>query len=140
MRIKHRSLLGVFLLNCITLTLYQIYWFFITKTEMNVVNSGRDKVPFFLWFFVPIVNIWWFYRYCRGMEVVTKGAINKWAAFFLPVIIGVVVGVVFGATSTTLVLTTAGLTTSQIISYGFAVLLFSLPILIYQHYLNKVAR
>ena len=140
MRIKHRSLLGVFLLNCITLTLYQIYWFFITKTEMNVVNSNRDKVPFFLWFFIPIVNIWWFYRYCRAMEAVTKGAINKWAAFFLPVLIGAIVGIVFGATSTTLVLTTAGFSSSQLISYGFAILLFSLPILIYQHYLNKVSR
>jgi hypothetical protein len=139
MRIKHRSLIAVFLLNCITLSLYQIYWFFITKTEMNVVNSDRDKVPFFLWIFVPIINIWWFYRYCRGMEAVTKGALNKWLAFFIPVIVAIVVSAMFGAAGT-ISLTATNLSSSALLSYGFAVLLFSLPILIYQHYLNKVAR
>lgn len=140
MRIKHRSLVGVFLLNCITLTLYYIYWFFIVKTEMNVVNSKQDKVPFFLWFFVPIINIWWFYRFCRGMEAATKGELNKWLAFFIPWIIAIVVSVLFGATSTSIVLTSTTVTTSALFSYALSVLLFSLPILFYQHYLNKVAR
>lgn len=140
MRIKHRSLLGVFLLNCITLTLYQIYWFFITKTEMNVVNSSENKVPFFLWFFIPIINIWWFYRFCKAISVVTKGALNKWLAFFAPVIISVMVGIVFGLTNTAFALTTTQISTSAWVSYGISVLLFSLPTLYYQSYLNKVSR
>lgn len=139
MRIKHRSLIGLFLLNCITLTLYQIYWFFITKTEMNVVNSQQNKVPFFLWFFVPIVNIWWLYRYCKALEAVTKGAISKWIAFLAFFVIIFAVGAIFGAAGT-VSLTAANLSTSAWISYGLAVLLFSLPILFYQHYLNKVSR
>lgn len=140
MRIKHRSLLGVFLLNCVTLTLYQIYWFFITKTEMNVVNSRQYKIPFFLWFFIPIINIWWFYRYCKAVEAITKGQLNKWVAFFLPVIIGVIVGIIFGVNSTVITLSSTNLSTPALLSYGFSILLLSLPILIYQHFLNKVAR
>lgn len=140
MRLKHRSLLGVFLLNCITLTLYQIYWFFISKTEMNVINSRENKVPFFLWFFIPIINIWWFYRFCKGMEAATKGALNKWLAFFAPVIIAIIVGVIFGATSTEIVLTSNNLSPTALFSYAISVLLLSLPILYYQSYLNKVAR
>lgn len=140
MRIKHRSLLAVFLLNCITLTLYQIYWFFITKTEMNVVNSRENKVPFFLWFFIPIINIWWFYRFCKAMSVVTKGALNTWLAFFAPVIISVMVGILFSLTHTAFALTVTQISTSALVSYGVSVLLFSLPILYYQSYLNKVSR
>lgn len=140
MRIKHRSLIMVFLLNCITLTLYQIYWFFITKTEMNVVNSSENKVPFFLWFFIPIINIWWFYRFCKAMSVVTKGSLNKWLAFFAPVIISVMVGIIFSLTNTAFAFTTTQISTSALVSYGISVLLFSLPILYYQSYLNKVSR
>lgn len=140
MRLKHRSLIGVFLLNCITLTLYYIYWFFITKTEMNVINSRDAKVPFFLWFFVPIVNVWWFYRFCKAMEISTKGRLNKWLAFFAPVLIGVIVGLVFGVTSSTISLSSTNLSSSALFSYALSVLLFSLPILYYQSYLNKVSR
>lgn len=140
MRLKHRSLIGVFLLNCITLTLYYIYWFFITKTEMNVINSRDAKVPFFLWFFVPIVNIWWFYRFCKAMEVSTKGRLNKWLAFFAPILIGVIVGLLFGVTSSVISLSSTNLSTSSLFSYALSVLLFSLPILYYQSYLNKVSR
>lgn len=140
MRLKHRSLAGVFLLNCITLTLYQIYWFFVTKTEMNVLNSQENKVPFFLWFFIPIINIWWFYRFCKGIEAATKGALNKWLAFFAPIIISLIVGIFFGITSTAITLSSADLSTPALISYAVSVLLFSLPILYYQSYLNKVAR
>ncbi len=140
MRIKHRSLIVVFLLNCITLTLYQIYWFFITKTEMNVVNAKQDKVPFFLWFFVPIINIWWFYRFCKAMSIVTKGMLNKWLAFFAPFIISAMVGVVFGLFNNFVIYSPAQLTSSALLSYGISVLLFSLPILYYQSYLNKVSR
>lgn len=140
MRLKHRSLIMVFLLNCITLTLYQIYWFFISKTEMNVINSRENKVPFFLWFFIPIINIWWFYRFCKGMEAATKGSLNKWLAFFAPVIIAIIVGVIFGVTSTAIVLSSTNLSPTALFSYAVSVLLFSLPILYYQSYLNKVAR
>ena len=139
MRIKHRSLVAVFLLNCITLTLYQIYWFFIVKTEMNVVNSQENKVPFFLWCFIPIINIWWFYRFCKAMEAVTKGALNKWLAFFAPIIIGVVVGAVLSITNS-LTFNTVDLSGTTLLSYALSVLLFSLPILYYQSNLNKVSR
>lgn len=86
MRTKQRSLIAITLLTIVTLGLYQIYWYFITKTEMNLTNSKSAKVPFFLWFFIPIVNIWWFWRFAKAIEKSTKGSVGRWAAFFAPVV------------------------------------------------------
>lgn len=90
MRTKHRSLVGITLLTVVTFGIYPIYWYFITKTEMNTVNGRSDKVPFFLWFFVPIVNIWWFWRFAKALEKATKGTLNRWAAFVAPIIFAVI--------------------------------------------------
>ena len=94
MRMKHRSLIAILLLNIITLGLYQIYWYFITKTEMNTLNKRELKVPFFLWFFIPIINIWWFWRFAKALEGTTKGSLNRWLAFLAPLIIYFSLGVV----------------------------------------------
>ncbi len=50
MHLKHRSLFAIILLDIVTLGLYSIYWFFITKTEMNTLNAQSAKVPFFCGF------------------------------------------------------------------------------------------
>ncbi|MBA3679115.1 DUF4234 domain-containing protein [Candidatus Saccharibacteria bacterium] len=139
MRLKHRSLFAIFLLNCITFSLYQIYWFFVTKTEMNILNSRENKVPFFLWFFIPIINIWWFYRFCKGMGAATKGRLNKWLAFFAPAIIGLIIGAGYSLT-TTITLGSNYYNPTALFSYALSILVAILPILYYQSYLNKVSR
>ena len=138
MHLKHRSLVSIFVLNCITLNLYQVYWYFITKTEMNVLNPRDKKVPFFLWFFISPINIWWLYRFCKAMSYATKGELNKWTAFFAPIVIGLVVAVMFVLTNTDIKSFSLG--NSSLSSYAIGTLLLSLPILYYQSYLNKVSK
>ena len=139
MRTKRRSLIAVLLLNMITLGFYQIYWYFITKTEMNTLNSRNYQVPFFLWFFIPIINIWWFWRFAKAIEVTTKGEVNRWSAFLAPFVIALAVGIFLGAAPYTMV-TDSLSSISFWLRYGFINLLVLLPIFYFQSNLNRFAR
>jgi|GEM_PF-1489490 len=139
MRLKHRSLFLITLLTIITFGIYQIYWYFITKTEMNVLNGKEYKVPFFLWFFIPIINIWWFWRFAKAIEKSTKGNVGRWTAFFAPVLLSALAGVtlfiVFGPNNV------GGLLTPSRLVYSLAVIVASLlPIYYFQSNLNKYAK
>lgn len=140
MRMKYRSLLSILLLNIITLGLYQIYWYFITKTEMNTLNKRELKVPFFLWFFIPIINIWWFWRWAKAIEATTKGLIGRWAAFLAPFVIALAVSVFFGVTGPFNIYTDSPTNTHFLIQLAFANIIILLPVFYYQSNLNKVAR
>lgn len=139
MRTKRRSLFGITVLTIITFGLYPIYWFFITKTEMNTVNGVANKVPFFLWFFIPIINIWWFWRFSKAIEKTTKGTVNRWAAFFAPVILEILGGFLL---SITYPIYTAP--NSNVIATWGAILMMIvvslLPIYYFQSNLNKYAK
>lgn len=139
MRLKHRSLFVITLLTIITFGIYQIYWYFITKTEMNVLNGKEYKVPFFLWFFVPIINIWWFWRFAKAIEKSTKGNVGRWTAFFAPVVLtflsALILVIVFGPNNV------GGLITPSRLIYSFSVVVASLvPIYYFQSNLNKYAK
>lgn len=139
MRIKHRSLIGITLLTIITIGIYQIYWYFITKTEMNVVNGKSAKVPFFLLIFIPIINIWWFWRFAKAIEKITKGAVSRWSAFFGPIFLAILAGLllvyVFGPYNG------GGIINLSRFAYSLvAVILGLLPIYYFQSNLNKYAK
>jgi hypothetical protein len=139
MRLKHRSLFLITLLTIITFGIYQIYWYFITKTEMNVLNGKEYKVPFFLWFFIPIINIWWFWRFAKAIEKSTKGNVGRWTAFFAPLLLSALAGItlfiVFGPNNV------GGLLTPSRLVYSLAVIVASLlPIYYFQSNLNKYAK
>ena len=141
MRMKHRSLLGITALEVITFGLYSIYGFFITKTEMNTLNGQSDRVPFFLWFFIPVINIWWFYRFCKAMHITTKRQLGVWVAFFAPIVLYFVGLFIINFNSQFFL---NSITQTNFFFAVFSVFLTAaasaLPILYYQHYLNKVAR
>lgn len=136
MHLKHRSLVGITLLTIITLGLYQIYWYFITKTEMNILNGKYVKVPFFLCFFIPIVRIWWFWRFAKAIEKSTKGNVNRWSAFLAPIILEVLGGIVLAVAYPTF-----RVTDTNLVSNWFAVLIAVvvslLPIYYFQSNLNE---
>lgn len=140
MRMKHRSLLAILLLNIITFGIYQIYWYFITKTEMNTLNKHELKVPFFLWFFIPLVNIWWFWRFAKAIEATTKGLIGRWAAFLAPFVIALAVSIFLGLTPPYSIVTFGLNNTHMWLQLIFVNILILLPIFYYQSNLNKVAR
>ena len=76
----HRSPLIVFLLGFITFGLYYVYWMWTTTTEMNARGAN---VPHPLLASVPIVNVWWLWRWSGGVEHVTDGDWGQVASFAL---------------------------------------------------------
>ncbi len=68
----------VFLLPFVTLGIYSLVWFYVTKHEMT--DRGAD-IPTTWLLLIPIVNLWWLWRYCIGVEKVTRGMLAASLAF-----------------------------------------------------------
>ena len=66
---KERNILLVYILGFVTLGIYFLYWLYKTKNELNELGAN---IPSFILYFIPIVNIYWLYRYTEGWAHVTK--------------------------------------------------------------------
>lgn len=77
---KYRNPYAVFFLPFITFGIYAIYWIVETKIEMN--RNGAD-IPTAWCIIVPLVNIWWLWKFCGGLEKITKGKVSQIVGFIL---------------------------------------------------------
>jgi hypothetical protein len=77
---KHRNPIAVLLLPIVTLGIYGIVWFVKTKNEMK--RLGAD-IPTAWLIIIPIVNIWWLWKYCEGVGQITGESISGTMAFLL---------------------------------------------------------
>lgn len=84
---KKRSPVAVLLLPFITFGIYALYWQIITKIEMNKVGA---KIPTAWLLIIPIVNIWWLWKYCEGVEQVTNDKMSGVLAFLLIFLLGII--------------------------------------------------
>jgi hypothetical protein len=82
---KHRNPLAVFLLPFVTFGIYGIYWMVKTKGEMN---SQGATIPTAWLIIVPIVNIYWLWKYSEGVDHVTAGKMSGILAFILLWLLG----------------------------------------------------
>lgn len=82
---KKRSPVAVFFLSLLTLGIYSIYWHVVTKGEMNQRGA---TIPTAWLLIVPIVNIWWLWKYSEGVEKVTNGRMQAVLAFILIFLLG----------------------------------------------------
>ena len=77
-------MVAVLVLTFITFGLYAIYWFVATKREM--VDQGAD-IPTAWLIIIPIVGIWWQWKWCGGVEHVTRGKMTQVISFILVVLL-----------------------------------------------------
>ena len=82
---KKRSPVAVLLLPFITFGIYSIYWLIATKIEMNKAGA---KIPTAWLVIVPIVSIWWLWKYSEGVEQVTKEKMSAVLSFILIFLLG----------------------------------------------------
>jgi hypothetical protein len=77
---QHRSPIKVFLLTIITFGIYGIYWEVSTKGEMK--KLGAD-IPTAWLLIVPLANIYWLWKFSKGVEHVTGGKMSGVLAFVI---------------------------------------------------------
>ncbi len=82
---QHRNAFLVFFLPLITFGIYGIYWYVVTKREMNARGAG---IPTAWLIIIPIVNIYWLVRYSQGVDMVTNKEMNTAVAFILLFLLG----------------------------------------------------
>lgn len=82
---QNRSPLMVLVLSFITLGIYSLYWHVVTKREMN--KSGAD-IPTAWLILIPIVGIYWQWKFSEGIGTVTKGSTSGPVAFLLLYLLG----------------------------------------------------
>ncbi len=84
---KQRNPIAVFFLTIITIGIYGIVWQVKTKLEMNRLGAN---IPTAWLIIIPIVNIWWLWKYSEGVEHVTGGQTSGVLAFVLLFLLGLI--------------------------------------------------
>jgi FtsH-binding integral membrane protein len=82
-----RSIAFVLILSFITFGIYSLYWFVVTKDEMNRMGA---QIPTAWLIIVPIANIWWMWKYSEGVEVATRKDMSGAVAFILLFLVGAI--------------------------------------------------
>ncbi|MBS1902791.1 MAG: DUF4234 domain-containing protein [Bacteroidetes bacterium] len=80
-----RSPIAVFFLSYLTLGIYIIVWRVKTKGEM--CRFGAD-IPTSWCMIIPIVNIWWLWKYAGGVQQITKNSLSQAVSFILLFLLG----------------------------------------------------
>jgi len=82
-----RSVVAVLLLTLVTFGIYGLVWMVKTKNEMNTQGAN---IPTAWLLIVPVVSIWWMWKYAGGVEHVTRGKSSQVIAFILMFVLGVI--------------------------------------------------
>ena len=82
---KHRNPIAVFFLSLITFGIYGLVWYVKTKNEMNRLGA---KIPTAWLIIIPIISIYWMWKYSEGVDQVTKGEMSAPIAFILLFLLG----------------------------------------------------
>lgn len=77
---QHRNPIMVILLSIITFGTYYIFWLVITKIQMNTKGA---QIPTAWLLIIPLVNIYWLWKFSEGVELVTKKGMQTVIAFLL---------------------------------------------------------
>jgi len=84
---KNRSPLLVFLFSLLTFGIYTIYWFVVTKNELNKQGA---HIPTAWLIIIPFVSIWWLWKYSEGVEHATANKMSGVLAFILMWLLGAI--------------------------------------------------
>lgn len=82
---KKRNPIAVFLLPFVTFGIYSLYWMVKTKGEMNSLGA---QIPTAWLIIVPLVNIWWLWKWSEGVDQVTAQKMSGVLAFILVWLLG----------------------------------------------------
>ena len=84
---QKRSVAGVIILTFITFGIYGLIWHVKAKNEM--VAEGAD-IPTAWLLIIPLANIYWYWKWCGGVEYYTRGRLSQAVSFLLSILLGVI--------------------------------------------------
>lgn len=84
---QHRDPIMVILLSIITFGIYSLFWYVTTKNEMNAKGA---QIPTAWLIIIPFVNIWWYWKFSEGVEIVTNKGMETVIVFLLIYLLGVI--------------------------------------------------
>lgn len=84
---QKRSPITVALLILVTFGIYGIVWQVKTKGEMNKLGAN---IPTAWLLIIPLVNIYWLWKYSEGVEQTTKGQMSAILSFVLLYLLSII--------------------------------------------------
>jgi hypothetical protein len=85
--LSRRSPAAVFLLPFVTFGIYALYWLVRTKTELNAAGA---KIPTAVLLIIPIVNLYWLWKFGEGVDYVTDRRMSTGVAFLLVLLLDII--------------------------------------------------
>ncbi len=85
--VSYRHPVKVMLLPLVTFGIYSLVWYITLRREMNPMGAGIPS-PWLL--IVPLANIFWIWKFCKGVEIVSGKKLSGAAAFCLLIFLGVI--------------------------------------------------
>jgi len=82
---QHRNPIMVILLSIITFGIYGLVWYVTTKDQMNAKGA---QIPTAWLLIIPVIDFWWLWKFCQGVELVTNKEMGAGVAFLLIFLIG----------------------------------------------------
>lgn len=77
----------VVILSIITFGIYALIWYVSTKDQMN---ANGAKIPSAWLIIIPILDIYWMWKFCEGVGIVTNKRMDGVIAFLLLVFLGLI--------------------------------------------------
>ena len=84
---QKRSPVMVVILSVITCGIYGLWWYVTTKGEMNAKGA---QIPTAWMIIVPILNLYWEWKFGEGVEKVTNKGMGAGTAFLLLLFLGII--------------------------------------------------
>ena len=84
---QHRNPIMVILLSIITFGIYGLVWYVTTKDQMNAKGA---QIPTAWLLIIPVVDLWWLWKFCQGVELVTNKEMGAGVALLLIFLIGAI--------------------------------------------------
>jgi len=82
----------VIILTLVTCGIYGLIWF--VKTRREMVADKQADIPTAWLLIVPIANIYWEWKWCGGVELMTadlpRGRLSQPVAFLLVALLGII--------------------------------------------------
>ncbi|MFA5077158.1 MAG: DUF4234 domain-containing protein [Candidatus Micrarchaeia archaeon] len=87
MAVKNRNPIFVIAVSIVTLGIYALYWFYMTRKELyELLKKDGNALIDLVLMFIPIINFYAIWKYCDDVSALSKGAQSNILLFVLALV------------------------------------------------------